>query len=474
MNRRIFLKKALASSIAAGLPFTGLQQASAASLFPEIPKKIVVFLHLPGGPDMRFLTPPPYNSTLNSVGYQFWQARAGTHELDVEDPQSWAGRWNTGYTQFTEGSNSFGILNRADWLQSMWNAGNVSIVNNVVGGTSRNHNHCQLILDQGNIDSGPNDLGRSGWGGRLAQAVGGNVVAVTKTPRRFCFGADPSDPEKSSPATVVSAVNSRDMALYEPTPPTLDQSRKSQLSRSLKGYYASKRNEINNGSIYRQFIDQELQLRNLGAAIDSRLSTEPIPAAIEALYYGEGTLNSAYFGKQVRNLRDCLLVSDILNMKVVSMEYPGWDTHTSLKGRIEPMFDDLFSSNGGLATLYDSLPENVADKLVFVIAGEFGRQLKTNGSNGLDHGQGNSMIIIGNSVNGLNTTATSTVYGDMFPSGELDRLGDRSPDIAGLTELDHILGAVCDGVQPGAGNSVFPLRASRRLEDGVDFSSLYG
>ena len=473
MNRRNFLKNALASGIAASFPTLGLQQASAevASEFPEIPQKIVVFLHLAGGPDFRHLMPPPYDPSPSSYGYQYWQARAAAHELDPGAPQSWADRWANEYTEFSDQSTSFGILNSAGWLQSMWDSGNVSIINNIVGGTTRNHIHCQLILDQGNVDSTPNDTQRSGWGGRLSEATGGNVVSVTRTPRRFCFGTDPNDPEKSSASPIISAVDSRNMALYE-FPPAAPQ--KLQISRSLKAYYAAKKNVMPTQSLHRRFIEHEIKLRNIGTQINARLASEPIPEDIEALYSGDATLASTYFGKQIRNLLDCLIVTDLLDMKVVSMEYPGWDTHHSLKTRIEPMFSDIFGSNGGLSTLYQSLPDSVADKLVFVISGEFGRQLKANGGNGTDHGRGNSMIVIGNSINGPDANASSTLYGDMFPLSELDRLDERSPDIEGLTEIDHVLGAVCDGVQSGAGDAVFPHRDSRILETGVDLSSLYG
>ena len=84
------------------------------------------------------------------------------------------------------------------------------------------------------------------------------------------------------------------------------------------------------------------------------------------------------------------------------------------------------------------------------------------------------MLIIGNEINGTASNKSSAVYGDMFPLEELNRLSHSSPDIRGLTEIDHVLGAICDGIIANSGNTVFPNRSLRALESGVDFSTLFG
>ena len=470
MNRRHFIKTLLASTATMGVSSLSQRQAYAAITndFPALNQPILVFIYLPGGPDFRHLLPAPYQAEVTSYGYQHWQARATAHALDPETPASWAQRWVNDYTEYSHNTTSFGILNKAGWLQSMWNTGNVAIINNVVGGTSRNHPHCQRILDQGNVDAGPNDVDLPGWGGRFAQAAGGHVISLTSTPRQFCFGSDPSNPLKPSAAPLISMPDSRNMAIYESTTENA-RSATGEISRSLKAYYAAKKNELEADSVYRQFVEHETRIRGIGGQINTLLASEPIPAEIEALYSGDNTLNSTYFGKQIRNLRDSLALTDLLNMKAVSLEYASWDSHKQQKDFIEPKLEDIFGSGGGLDTLYQSLPSSIADQLVFVVAGEFGRQLKANGRGGTDHGRGNTMLIIGNTVNG---TGESTVHGDMYPLTELDRLGDRSPDIHGLTAIDHVLGAVCDGIQPGSGHVVFPNRTSRPIEDGVDLSGL--
>jgi hypothetical protein len=55
----------------------------------------------------------------------------------------------------------------------------------------------------------------------------------------------------------------------------------------------------------------------------------------------------------------------------------------------------------------------------------------------------------------------------------LAKLGDNSPDIDGLTEFDHIFGAVCDWVHPGSSNGVFPNKNIADIEIPGMFTNLF-
>ncbi len=472
MRRRDFLGLTLAG--AAALPLAGRSaRAAITSVITPPSRPIVVFIHLAGGPDLRYLLPPAFDSDPASYGYRYWQAKAAAHALNPADPAAWAQRWQNDYSAFSANGVDFGILNRAGWLQRMWAAGHVALVNNVIGATSRNHAHCQLVLDQGNVDSSPQDVERSGWGGRLAQFCGGHVAALTSTPRNFCFGAVAGNPDSRTDAPLIAIADSRNIALYHPAPGD-ERKGVGELARSLKAYYAAKRQEMAADSVFRRFVDHEAKARQFGDQINAALASEPIPAAIEALYQGDNTLASTYFGRQIRNLRDSLVLANALNLCVISMEYGGWDSHKGQKDFIEPKLEDLFGAGKGLDTLYGEIPQSVADKLIFVIAGEFGRQLKANGAGGSDHGRGNTLLIVGHPVNGFAADKASTAHGDMFPLEELDRLDRKTPDINGRTSIEPVLARVCDAVAPGAGNAVFPNHASRIVEPGVDLDSLFG
>ncbi len=240
------------------------------------------------------------------------------------------------------------------------------------------------------------------------------------------------------------------------------------MSRALQAYYAAKRNEMDSSSPYSKFMRHEHDLRELGEAMQARLDTMPIPVEIESLYDSEvaaannrTVLNSAYLGREIRNLWDCFATSDILNFQVASMEYTGWDSHKRQKRFVEQKLEDLFGENRALDTLYTCLPDNVTDNLIFVISGEFGRQLKANGDGGTDHGRGNAVFVVGKGVKG-------GLYGNMFPAEELERIDKRSPDIKGKTSIEHVFGAASDLIKSGSGDTVFPNRSEALLEEGVD------
>ncbi|MFC1772746.1 DUF1501 domain-containing protein [Pseudomonadota bacterium] len=466
MNRRDFLKTSLASSLLAssGEILNLGRNVVHADGFAAVAHPILVNVTLVGAPDYRHLLPPPFDPDPSSYGFRYWEARAASHAIE-QSANAYEARWNDDYFPAADGSTQFGILRSCGWLARMWDAGNVAVICNAVGATTRDHAHCQLVMDQGNLTSGPNDQNRSGWGGRLSAEAGGNVIALTKTPRRFCYGPDPDDSENHDNSNLVTARNTRQMGLYHTLPGESPLSLEAVVTRSLESYYAAKRQEIEPSSIYKRFVDHEAKLRELGSLIDGRLGSLPLPTSISALY--QGGLSSQYFGEQIRNLYDALAANDILNMWVASLELGNFDSHKEQKDQIEPKYEDMFGDGKGFDTLFQQIPTDAADNIVLVIGGEFGRQLRANGSNGTDHGRGNSVLVIGNQVNG-------GIYGDMFPEEELARLDEPGADINGLTDLDHVFGAVCDRIVPGSGDIVFPNRVIAKKEDGVSFATLFG
>ena len=263
---------------------------------------------------------------------------------------------------------------------------------------------------------------------------------------------------------MVSASNVRELTLHKPADDVPPLDGEAVITRSLSSYYAALRETVPSGSTFERFVDLERQLRELGEPIDERLADIPVPPAMAALY--EGQLQNPGFGIQVRNLHDAFACRDILSLRVASVDYGGWDSHQGQVAMIEPALNDIFGDGQGLDVLHGELPEDALDNMVLVVAGEFGRQLRANGDNGTDHGEGNAMLLIGRGVRG-------GIYGDMFPEAELARLGDPSPQIEGLTGFEHVFGAACDWVQGGAGASVFPERATSPLEPGVDPGALF-
>jgi uncharacterized protein (DUF1501 family) len=465
MDRRDFLKTMLATGAlysTGGLPILGASMASAAT-FPTLGSRVLVDVMLAGGPDMRHLFPPPFDPNPSSYGYQFWNAKAHAHAI-ADTSSAWQSRWENDYFQVGDGNTTFGILKTCAWLKAMWDAGKVAIICNVVGATTRDHAHCQMVMDQGNLTSGRNDFNRSGWGGRLAVAAQGNVLGLTRAPRRFCYGPHPTDPNNHSNQNLVTTSNTRRMALYRPPASDSVITPRAVISRSLESYYAAKSSELSTDSVYYRFVALERSAREFGDMVSARLAQIPEPTQLSALY--GGTLATPYFGEQLRNLYDSFACSDILRLRVASLELASWDSHKDQSDLIEPKLNDMFGSGKGFDTLFSQLSQEVLDNMVLLIGGEFGRQLKANGGNGTDHGRGNAMMVIGNRVHG-------GIYGEMFPEDELARLEIASADITGRTAIDHVFGRVCDWVSPGSGDVVFPNRVSADLESGVNLSGLF-
>ena len=149
---------------------------------------------LQGGPDFRYLLPPAYSDVADSFGAVYWSSMAVAHGIEDNAADKQA-RWEHEYLHTGTGNVEFGILAQCGWLQDMWSAGNVAIVANVLGASSRNHPHSIMVMEHGDRGSRSNDYMRSGWGGRAAEIAGQNVLALTQIPRRFCYGSDPVNPD---------------------------------------------------------------------------------------------------------------------------------------------------------------------------------------------------------------------------------------------------------------------------------------
>jgi uncharacterized protein (DUF1501 family) len=173
---------------------------------------------------------------------------------------------------------------------------------------------------------------------------------------------------------------------------------------------------------------------------------------------GQGGVNNRGFARQCANFMDASACLDILQASVFSMAYGGFDTHRDQASRISDRFSDLFGVAGPLGTMMSSLRASrpdVADRVVIMVSGEFGRQLAANGDQGTDHGRGNSVILIGKQVSG-------GLYGDLFPEEEIDRFDDRGSDIRGLIGIENLVHHISESMMAGSGDRVVPVRPDER------------
>lgn len=468
INRRNFIKNSLLASLFLGCRFSlGFpKKLFAASSSP----KFVLHLVLEGGPDFRHFIVPEYSNTSGSYGYAYWSNRWNSHNLS-NSISDWSSRWSDDFYSVSHNGTTFGILNKAGWLKEQFDAGNVAIVSNLYASTDRNHASSLLKFESGDTETDSLNLGRDGWGGRLASVLERNVLSMTNQVRLFCNGPHATNSKDHNNQWVISAKDSRNMGLAYPDALLTDPNSKQVspvMARALRGYYDAKRDTVSEDSVYYKFFQHEASYREFGDQLNDRLASNPVPSEIEALYEGESTLDNTYFGRQIRNAYDCFVAQDILNFGIGSLEYGGWDSHKKQVEGIEPNIEDIFGTGKGLDTLTQALSTFNSDyyqNTIIVIGGEFGRQLASNGDKGTDHGKGNNYLVIGPQVNG-------GLYGSLFPDSEIDRYGESSADIEGLTSIERVIASVSDWVESGVSSLVVPSHASSDLEAGVSFSTL--
>lgn len=94
--------------------------------------------------------------------------------------------------------------------------------------------------------------------------------------------------------------------------------------------------------------------------------------------------------------------------RVVMVETTGWDTHAGQKGRINAQLAGL---DALLAALKAGLGAAWAETLV-VVATEFGRTARANGTGGTDHGTGSLAMLLGGTVAGGRILADWPGLGD--------------------------------------------------------------
>ncbi len=404
-SRKHFLKLAALTAMVGKTPFENWEATA-----PNLNNLALVHLLMEGGPDFRHVIVPEPST---DYGKAFWKNRAISQGISSTSAAEWQNKFTQDFVrvQGTNGNPSFGIHRRCGWLATQYNAGKVAIVANVKHSESRDHQRALLVLQKGNYSTAAFTSGGSGWGGRL---IGGSglalnsnqkILSLTGQVRPFCNG---------NPANIVSFRNSRQFGLF--TPDSLSNSDNSPsiasrivMHRAQKSYY--ERVGALAGSTFEPFKNHYDRLRSLTDSVRSRVSSSALPAGISGLLQGSNALSNRDFASQIRSAHDAFLCRDLLGLRILSMNFGGFDTHRRQRVELEQRMEDIFGTGKGLDQLFLSRT-NDFNSSVIVANGEFGRQLRANGDNSTDHGDANYMLFIGGRVNG-------GTYGELFPSREI-------------------------------------------------------
>jgi uncharacterized protein (DUF1501 family) len=85
--------------------------------------------------------------------------------------------------------------------------------------------------------------------------------------------------------------------------------------------------------------------------------------------------------------------------RIAALAFDGWDTHANEGGPVGRLAQLLSGLDGALAEFERGLGERWRDTVV-VVATEFGRTARVNGTEGTDHGTGTIALLAGGAVKG--------------------------------------------------------------------------
>jgi uncharacterized protein (DUF1501 family) len=148
--------------------------------------------------------------------------------------------------------------------------------------------------------------------------------------------------------------------------------------------------------------------------------------------------------------------------RIAALAFDGWDTHANEGGPVGRLAFLLSGLDGALAEFESGLGEHWRDTVV-VVATEFGRTARINGTDGTDHGTGTIALLAGGAVKGGRVIAD-------WPSLKAASLY-QGRDLAPTTDLRAVIkGVLADHLGIGEtalASMVFPDSAAARPMKGL-------
>jgi uncharacterized protein (DUF1501 family) len=110
-----------------------------------------------------------------------------------------------------------------------------------------------------------------------------------------------------------------------------------------------------------------------------------------------GTNNAGAMRLAARGAAKLMAADD--GPRIAALAFDGWDTHANEGGPVGRLAQLLSGLDGALAEFESGLGERWRDTVV-VVATEFGRTARINGTEGTDHGTGTIALLVGGAVKG--------------------------------------------------------------------------
>jgi uncharacterized protein (DUF1501 family) len=166
---------------------------------------------------------------------------------------------------------------------------------------------------------------------------------------------------------------------------------------------------------------------------------------------GDATYGDTEIGRSLEAVARVIRMD--VNVRAFAVDMGGWDTHENQPPRLANLVGQLSRALGAFHTdLHDRM-----DRVVLVVMSEFGRRLRSNKSNGTDHGHAGLAIVSAPRIAG------GRIHGT-WPGLSSDRL-DNAVDLAMTTDVRSILAELMVGPlnTPDAVNGVFPRFAPKKI-----------
>ena len=138
------------------------------------------------------------------------------------------------------------------------------------------------------------------------------------------------------------------------------------------------------------------------------------------------------------------LIKMDIGLRTITLDYGNWDTHEYQPGRFRGQLEPM---SNGLAAFWNDLAAHHG-RVTLVAITEFGRRLRSNKSNGTDHGRAGVMMVLGGQVHG------GKMYGT-WPGLATAQL-EEGVDLAVTTDYRQVLGEVLAHSLTAKAASIFP------------------
>ena len=317
----------------------------------------------------------------------------------------------------------FGMNKALSALQPLWNSGDLALVH-AVGQVDPTMSHFEAMAEM--EVAAPGTSIRTGWIDRMVGMTGsgppfaatsvGPAVAPTSM-----SGAYPVTGMQSLHSFSLSGSGSSDAAAWH---------------RAL--------NKLQHGATKPVLNAAKTTLSALNTA--QALSQQTYTPANGASY------PSGDVGPSLSNVAQ--LIKANVGLRVAAVDCGNWDMHVGLGSPTSGWLHDNLTELGGALAAFATDLGSAMSNIVVVTLSEFGRRVEENDSNGVDHGHGNAVLVLGGGIKG------GTVYGKWPGLADSDLvLGNLAGTTDYRTILAEILEARC-GISTG---SVFPKLGAKRL-----------